>query len=158
MLGRKGSIALATFQMIFLVLTCIGKQFSCAGCAASPSAQHSTHSCACPLMRANCCGCCCVPLTNAHHAVLISNPACPHCNPTLPAAYSITGAAAMQTIARYFGSAPNKEWQLVLIMGAIELCFSQARRMSGLERGAQQSSGRMARACGGPRDTGENVT
>lgn len=62
-LGRKGSIALATFQMLFLVLTCI--------------------------------------------------------------AYSITGAAAMQTIARYFGSEPNKEWQLVLLMGAIELFFSQ---------------------------------
>lgn len=25
-LGRKGSIALATFQMLFLVLTCIGKE------------------------------------------------------------------------------------------------------------------------------------
>lgn len=53
-------------------------------------------------------------------------PACLPC--TSPAAYSITGAAAMQTIARYFGSKPNKEWQLVLVMGAIELFFSQASR------------------------------
>lgn len=33
----------------------------------------------------------------------------------------------MQTIARYLGTKPDKEWQLVLIMGALELVFSQVR-------------------------------
>ncbi|KAI3430592.1 hypothetical protein D9Q98_005185 [Chlorella vulgaris] len=40
-------------------------------------------------------------------------------------AYSITGAVAMQTVANLIGSSFNKEWQLVLIMGAIELVLSQ---------------------------------
>lgn len=62
-LGRTGSIAVAVFQMLNLVLSCI--------------------------------------------------------------AYSITGAIAMRTISGYLGTQPTKEWQFVLIMGAIELVFSQ---------------------------------
>ncbi|KAL4422904.1 hypothetical protein ABPG75_009101 [Micractinium tetrahymenae] len=40
-------------------------------------------------------------------------------------AYTITGAIAMQTIAGYLGSQPTKQWQFSLIIGAIELVFSQ---------------------------------
>jgi hypothetical protein len=40
-------------------------------------------------------------------------------------AYSITGALAMKTIAGYLGTVPDKEYQLVLVMGALELVFSQ---------------------------------
>ncbi len=60
--------------------------------------------------------------------------ACTHCattqqcvgKPLCSAAYSITGAVAMKTIANLIGSSLNKEWQLVLVMGALELVFSQA--------------------------------
>lgn len=41
-LGRKGSIALATFQMLFLVLTCIGGCCKC-GCAL----RRALHDAAC---------------------------------------------------------------------------------------------------------------
>ena len=46
--------------------------------------------------------------------------------PSAPAAaYSITGAIAMQTVANLIGSSFSKEWQLVLVMGAFELVLSQ---------------------------------
>lgn len=40
-------------------------------------------------------------------------------------AYTITGAIAMQTIAGYLHSQPTKQWQFSLILGALELVFSQ---------------------------------
>ncbi len=45
----------------------------------------------------------------------------------LGAAYTITGAIAMQTIASYLHSQPTKQWQFSLILGALELVFSQVR-------------------------------
>ncbi|PSC67392.1 Amino acid permease 2 [Micractinium conductrix] len=40
-------------------------------------------------------------------------------------AYSITGAIAMGTVAKYLGSEPSATWQLVLLMGGIEVVLSQ---------------------------------
>lgn len=50
----------------------------------------------------------------------------------------------MQTIARYLGTEPTKEWQLVLVMGALELVFSQVRPLSA---GAAGCTCRRLHAC-----------
>lgn len=45
--------------------------------------------------------------------------------PCVPAAYSITGAICMQAVANLIGSSFNSTWQLVLLMGVMELVLSQ---------------------------------
>ena len=62
------------------------------------------------------------PAVFAHTAYLHSSSRVP----SRAAAYSITGAIAMQTVADLIGSPFRSEWKLVLIMGAFELVFSQA--------------------------------
>ena len=62
------------------------------------------------------------PAVFAHTAYLHSSSRVP----SRAAAYSITGAIAMQTVADLIGSSFRSEWKLVLIMGAFELVFSQA--------------------------------
>ena len=95
--GRPGAIAISVLQLLGLVLADIGAL-----------QRHAAF---------------------AHRLCLHGVPAFIHSSSRVlsrAAAYSITGAIAMQTVADLIGSSFRSEWKLVLIMGAFELVLSQA--------------------------------
>ncbi len=57
------------------------------------------------------------------------------------AAYSITGALSMQTVADLIGSGFRSEWELVLVMGAIELVLSQVGSTTAQKRTSYMCTG-----------------
>lgn len=140
LLGRRGSIAVSVFQMLNLVLSDIGARACARVCVrlcvcewvfSSLPLQAGERLC---LQHENCAGWAC-PRRCEDAAGINMMPQWP-----LGAAYTITGAIAMQTIASYLHSQPTKQWQFSLILGALELVFSQVRWGHRLHTGAMPLS------------------
>lgn len=112
--GPRNGLVCSIFQCTHLVLTDLA--YTCA--------QHLPVSCL-AVERGRCrAGPPVAARPSAAHAPVPSA----SCLPASPVRRSITGAVSMSTAAQRLGSGFNKQYQMTLLMGAIELAASQARR------------------------------
>jgi hypothetical protein len=104
---RRAAVTLSVFQLVNLVMVCIGEGWEGEAGPRAPLLDASTRCAASPAIPGH----------------LWPQPASP--SAASPVAYSITGALSMQTVADLVGSSFRSEWELVLVMGAMELVLSQ---------------------------------